>query len=272
MHDLRKIVGKKDVWEETKEEPSRCVHLLNLHAPIGFSLNRIFQPGNKVAAHPFQLFFDMISNDIFIEQIREQLSQPLPGQEAQFKMGFARRIEELHRNPLSPDAKVACVLNLLHWQGGEWRTLLIQRTTNPRDRHSGQVSFPGGRYEESDGDLASVALREAHEEVGVPPLQVEVLGRLTELYIPVSNFVVHPFVGVLLGAPDFVPQAGEVEAILTPPLKIFSQNENRKMTDLTVSQSIVLNDVPYFEVENRKVWGATAMILSEFMEIISRTS
>lgn len=215
----------------------------------------------------------MISNDVFIEHLRRRLAESLPGKEAQLKMAFSRRIEELRLNPLPPsDAKVACVLNLLHWREGEWRTLLIQRTTNPRDRHSGQVSFPGGRYEESDGDLTSVALRETHEEVGVSPLQVEVLGRLTELYIPVSNFVVHPFVGVLLGEAEFVPHAGEVEAILTPPLKIFSQAENRKTTDLTVGQGITLKGVPYFDVEDRKVWGATAMILSEFLEVMKETT
>lgn len=184
-------------------------------------------------------------------------------------MGFARRLEELRLNPdTPPSAKVACVLNLLHKCEGQWRTLLIQRTLNPRDRHSGQVSFPGGRYEENDGELVNVALREAHEEVGVSPLEVEVLGRLTELYIPVSNFVVHPFVGVLLGPSEFVPQPGEVEAILTPPLTVFSQPENRKMTNLTVSQGVILKDVPYFEVEGRTVWGATAMIMSEFLELM----
>lgn len=215
----------------------------------------------------------MISNDVFIEHLRRRLAESLPGKEAQLKMAFSRRIEELRLNPLPPsDAKVACVLNLLHWREGEWRTLLIQRTTNPRDRHSGQVSFPGGRYEESDDDLTSVALRETHEEVGVSPLQVEVLGRLTELYIPVSNFVVHPFVGVLLGEAEFVPHAGEVEAILTPPLKTFSQAENRKMADLTVGQGITLKGVPYFDVEDRKVWGATAMILSEFLEVMKETT
>ncbi len=211
----------------------------------------------------------MLLPDAFIDRLRSRLTEPLPGPEAQFRMAFARRVEELRRNPLPPpDARVACVLNLLHHSNGEWRTLLIQRTTNPRDRHSGQVSFPGGRHEESDGDLASVALREAHEEVGVSPLEVEILGRLTELYIPVSNFVVYPFVGLLLGPSEFTPQPGEVEAILTPPLSVFSRPENRKLTDLTVGEGLLLKSVPYFEVEGRVVWGATAMILSEFLELL----
>lgn len=186
-------------------------------------------------------------------------------------MAFARRAEELRLNPAPPpDARVACVLNLLHRHEGHWRTVLIQRTVNPRDRHSGQVSFPGGRFEENDGELVNVALREAHEEVGVSPLEVEVLGRLTELYIPVSNFVVHPFVGVLLGVPDFRPQAGEVESILTPPIHLFASPENRKMTDLTVAHGVTLKGVPYFDVEGRVVWGATAMIMSEFLEVMGQ--
>jgi 8-oxo-dGTP pyrophosphatase MutT (NUDIX family) len=231
-----------------------------------------FQVGNKALFRPLKhQYNNMISTDTFIDELRERLARPLPGVEAQFKMAFARRAEELRNNPAPPpDARVACVLNLLHRHEGHWRTVLIQRTENPRDRHSGQVSFPGGRYEENDGELVNVALREAHEEVGVSPLEVEVLGRLTELYIPVSNFVVHPFVGVLLGPPDFKPQTGEVESILTPPLTAFAQPESRKMTDLRVAQGITLKGVPYFDVEGRVVWGATAMILSEFLEVMER--
>ncbi len=203
-----------------------------------------------------------------IEQLRERLAAPLPGRAAQYRMASMRRLEELGFNPVPPpDAKVACVLNLLYWQEDAWHTLLIQRTQNPNDRHSGQVSFPGGRFEENDGELVNVALREAWEEVGVPPVQVEVLGRLTELYIPVSNFVVHPFVGVLNGPVAFSPQVGEVEMILTPQINAFTWPENRKTADLTLNSGITLKNVPYFDVEGRMVWGATAMILSEFLEL-----
>lgn len=207
-------------------------------------------------------------DDHQIEQLRNRLTAPLPGRAAQYRMASMRRVEELSFSPVPPDdAKVACVLNLLHWEQGSWHTLLIQRSQNPRDRHSGQVSFPGGRYEPNDGELVNVALREAWEEVGVEPMQVEVLGRLTELYIPVSNFVVHPFIGVLKGSATFLPQPGEVEQILTPPVDVFTRAENLKTTDLTLSGGVTLKNVPYFDLDGRMVWGATAMIMSEFLEL-----
>ena len=203
-----------------------------------------------------------------IELLRKRLAAPLPGRAAQYRMASMHRLEELGYNPVPPpDAKVACVLKLLYRRDNAWHTLLIQRTQNPRDRHSGQVSFPGGRFEENDGALVNVALREAQEEVGVLPGQVEVLGRLTELYIPVSNFVVHPFVGLLHGPADFVPQPGEVELVLTPSLDVFTRPENRKQADITVGSGITLKNVPYFDLDGRMVWGATAMILSEFLEL-----
>ena len=207
--------------------------------------------------------------DVFVDSLRSRLSGPLPGRTAQYKMASLRRLEELGANPAPPaEAKVACVLNLLHRRGDTWHTVLIQRTANPRDRHSGQVSFPGGRWEASDGSLANVALREAEEEVGVPVHSIEILGQLTELYIPVSNFLVHPFVGVLQGATDFRPQPGEVERIFTPPLSEFHKTGNRKMTDLRVNAGITLKNVPYFEVDGHMVWGATAMIMNEFVELL----
>ena len=206
--------------------------------------------------------------DLFVQDLRKRLGGPLPGREAQYKMASLRRLTELagYAPPSSP--KIACVLNLLHWREGEWRTVLIERTTSPHDRHSGQISFPGGKYEEGDKALANVALREAEEEIGVPRERVQILGRLTELYIPVSNFLVHPFVGLLESEADFRLQAGEVEGILTPALSVFSRDSAKKQKDLTLPGGLSLKDVPYFDVEGRVVWGATAMILSEFLEVL----
>lgn len=212
--------------------------------------------------------------DDFIDDLRARLAAPLPGRAAQYKMASFHRLRELGETPTPPpDARVACVMNLLHRndEGDPWRTVLIQRTANPRDRHSGQISFPGGRWEESDGpDLAAAALRETHEEIGISPVEVEILGRLTDLYIPVSNFVVHPFVGLLLGPPDFSPQPGEVEAVLTPPLDLFRGAGRRKKTTLRLGSGLVLPEVPYFDVDGRVLWGATAMILNEFLEVMGR--
>jgi 8-oxo-dGTP pyrophosphatase MutT (NUDIX family) len=210
-----------------------------------------------------------MTNDDFIERLKARLAEPLPGPQAQHRMANIRRIEELGLSPIPPaHARIACVLNLLHWNEGAWRTVLILRSENPRDRHSGQVSFPGGRSEDSDGNLPNVALREAEEEIGVPSVQIEMIGRLTELYIPISNYVVHPFVGVLHGKAEFRPQPGEVEHILTPAIQVFAQPENSKIRDLTVGGHITLTNVPYYDVDGRIVWGATAMIMSEFVEIM----
>ncbi len=211
--------------------------------------------------------------DTWLEYLCARLQGPLPGRAAQLRMASARRIEELHAAPaVPPDARIACVLNLLFWEGGEWHTVLIRRSANPRDRHSGQVSFPGGRWEETDGPLVNVALREAEEEIGVPPQSVEILGQLTELYIPVSHFLVYPFVGMLKEAVAFRPQPGEVEGILLPSLSLLSMPENRKVTDISVGQGLVIRNTPYFDVEGNIVWGATAMILSEFLEIAALPS
>lgn len=205
----------------------------------------------------------------FVNHIRERLSGPLPGQAAQLKMTFAWRAEQLLLNPNPPaDARVACVMLLLWPNASDWHTVLIQRTQNPNDRHSGQVSFPGGRHEAGDENLSYTALREAQEEVGVRPEQIELLGRLTELYIPVSNFVVHPFVGVLTEQPSFLPQPGEVEKIMTPPIRHFQEEQNKSTRELVVGTGALLKDVPCYVVEEKAVWGATAMILSEFLELI----
>jgi 8-oxo-dGTP pyrophosphatase MutT (NUDIX family) len=206
----------------------------------------------------------------FIQTIRDRLALPLPGREAQYKMAFAHRVEELQRRLNPPDnAKKGCVLLTLWEEQGAWHTALIRRTENPRDRHSGQISFPGGRHDDGDGSFAFTALREAHEEIGIPPDHVEILGTLTELYIPVSNFSVYPFIGLLRQAPSFKLQVGEVEQVFSVPLIQFQNPDFQTTADVMVGGQLLVREVPCFMVEDRPVWGATAMILSEFLALLS---
>ncbi len=212
----------------------------------------------------------MIETDTFIERLRLRFTAPLPGREAQYKMAFAHRVEELQRRLIPPDnAKTACVLLSIWEENGVWHTALIRRTENPRDRHSGQISFPGGRHDEGDGTYEYTALREANEEIGINPGQVEILGRLTELYIPVSNFSVYPFVGLLNEVPQFQLQPGEVEQVFALPLHHFQDPSARGVADVLVGGQLMVREVPCFRVEERPIWGATAMILSEFLELIA---
>ena len=203
-----------------------------------------------------------------IDQLKHKFTPPLPGKPAQYKMAHAIR-----RNYPSPpeDARIACVLALLYPRKDDMHIVLIERKSNNKnDRHSGQISFPGGKYEDSDGTYVRGALREAEEEVGIHSSDVKVIGQLTDLYIPVSNFIVYPFVGYMDYTPDFVPQPTEVNSILEIPLSHLGNPKTIEYTDLKLSPQITLKKVPYYNVHGHIVWGATAMILSEFLEVVGK--
>lgn len=201
----------------------------------------------------------------FVGQLEQRLKGHLPGAEAQYRMAHAIR-QKLVAIP--EGAMPASVLALLYPKKEEWHIVLIERSTsNPNDRHSGQISFPGGKQDPEDTSLAHTALREAEEEVGVLQEQIHLLGKLTELYIPVSNFMVHPFVGITFQQPQFKHQESEVKAILEVPFRLFKEPGIRQTTDIRVQNGMLLQDVPIFKVQNKIVWGATAMILSELLAV-----
>lgn len=205
--------------------------------------------------------------DPLIKQIQHNLSQPLPGPAAQYRMAHAVR----GSFPVTAEnARIACVLLALYLKQNDWHLVLIQRVaSNPNDRHGGQISFPGGGYEDSDGSLEQGALREANEEVGIIAEDVNLLGRLTELFIPVSNFIVHPFIGTLDYAPTFIPQVSEVHDIIEVPLHTLQNPTNRRTKEIKLSNNLTLKNVPYFDIKGHVVWGATAMMLNEFLEVIT---
>lgn len=206
-------------------------------------------------------------NNDFLSSLDKKLKLPLPGREAQYRMAHAGRTDPILSNR---DARKACVMILLYPDEQlETKLVLIQRVNHKADRHSGQIGLPGGKLEATDNSLQAGALRELEEEVGVSAETVNVLGALSELYISVSNFLVYPFVGYVDARPDFVAQASEVQAILEAPLKLFLNKDLRKTKQLKLPGGMVLNKVPYFEVEQHTIWGATAMILNELSEIIT---
>lgn len=208
-----------------------------------------------------------MNNKDLIHKITERLRDKLPGREAQLKMSAHAKRSEFLIAP--PDAYLAGVLALLYPKNSDWHIILIERgSSNPNDRHRGQISFPGGRYEEEDEYLANTALREAEEEVGVDASQVQLLGPLTDLYIPVSNFRVDPFIGFIEKTPQFIPHEEEVQGILEVPISELIHPQNVKFKNLVIREGFVLKNVPYFDLLGKTVWGATAMMLSELVDVI----
>jgi len=164
--------------------------------------------------------------DLFINKLERALKNPLPGVAAQHKMAHAVR-----KSYPQPDhnARKACVLLLIYPKDDQKHIVLIQRMSsdNKNDKHSGQVSFPGGKLEKEDKSLLDCAMREAQEEVGINPDEIKAIGELTKLFIPVSNFLVFPFVAYIDKTPHFVPQPSEVKGILEVPISKCRMGSNR---------------------------------------------
>ena len=135
--------------------------------------------------------------------------------------------------------------------------------------HSAQVGFPGGKVEESDKDLQETALRETEEEIGVAQEHIEVLKTLSPLYIPPSNFMVYPFLGISNEQLSFTKQDDEVEDIIEVPLKDYLNEENVVTTKVPTSYNIEV-EVPAFKLNGHIVWGATAMMLSEIKVLLKQ--
>jgi len=204
----------------------------------------------------------------FIHKLRERLHRPLPGENAQKKM-ISRQLSgsENNRFKVPEHHKKASVLALFYPKNNEWHLALMQRPESPY-AHSRQVSFPGGGAEENDPDEAHTALRETEEEFGIPKTNIEILGRLTQVYIPVSNYLVHPFIGFLNEEPEFYPDSAEVEEIIEVPLSQLLDPSNRKRKEIEIHGGIKLQDVPYFHLSEKVIWGATAMMLGELTELM----
>ncbi|MCX6307094.1 MAG: CoA pyrophosphatase [Bacteroidetes bacterium] len=203
----------------------------------------------------------------FILLLEKRLQEPLPGKPAQLKMSSLARIQELMRFSTPEEATQSSVLILFYPTEGTIGLVLMLRPEY-RGVHSGQISLPGGKYEETDESLIYTALREAREEIGIDPTRVQIIGQLTEMYIPPSNFMVTPVVGYQATQPVFTADPKEVAKVIEIKLDDLLDTGNRQMKKMKLSLGITLK-VPSYCIEGNIIWGATAMILSELREIIS---
>jgi 8-oxo-dGTP pyrophosphatase MutT (NUDIX family) len=200
-----------------------------------------------------------------VDVLRTALAQPLPGLTAQLRM--APRFDGVVPPRVAdPDFRPAAALLLVYPHEERWHVLLTLRGSGLR-HHTGQVSLPGGRIEAGESPEAA-ALREAEEEAAIDPRDVEVLGRLTPLAIGVSRHLLYPIVAVAPRRPQFRPTAGEVEQLIEVPLAMLQDAAVLGVEQRPYSlPPHTMMDVPYFDVGGVRVWGATAMVLAEFLAL-----
>ncbi len=202
-----------------------------------------------------------VMETVTLQHVRAALAlHPFDARTAHRRMApQPRALSRSTQRPGKP--RKASVLILLFPAAAGLAFVLVRRAHNPDDVHSGQISLPGGARE--DGETAiQTALRETWEEVGVAPDDVEVLGQLACLYIPPSDFEVRPVVGHVDAIPAWRPESTEVVDVLECPL-VWLLDDSRKMVEDWERSGQVLR-VPWYDVHGCKVWGATAIILSEF--------
>ena len=195
-----------------------------------------------------------------VKKLERLLKEPLPGRLGHLTM-LPQPIDE-KRFSVREDHRKGAVLMLFYPDSHNSFVPFIKRPEYP-GVHSGQIAFPGGKWEPFDRDLSVTALRESEEEIGVYAEKVTLLGKLSDVYIPPSNFLVSPYIGFISEKPDFKPEPKEVERIISCPFPVLLDKEIRKLTQVKGSSGPRF-ETPYFDIENEVVWGATAMMLGEF--------
>jgi 8-oxo-dGTP pyrophosphatase MutT (NUDIX family) len=193
--------------------------------------------------------------------LRERLAGTLPGLEAQRRFMPTPPRTGWKPGEFPSDARLAAGLLLLY-PGEHGASIPLTVRSSTLRRHAGQISLPGGATDTGE-TLVQAALREAYEEIGIDPARVRILGELTPVHVLVSGFTLHPIVGITHHRPTFAPAAREVEAVLE--VSVADLQDASRIRHGTRTREGVAIEYPYFDLLGHQVWGATAMILGEFI-------
>jgi 8-oxo-dGTP pyrophosphatase MutT (NUDIX family) len=205
--------------------------------------------------------------DLFFKAIPNVLNVDLPSTSSHVKMAPLERVKMMEDNSYDlSSVRKAAVMMLFYPKNEVTHLLLIVRNSYP-GVHSSQIAFPGGKVEEIDFDLKQTALRETHEEIGIHPNDIHVIRDFSSIYIPPSNFLVFPFLGISQTELTFTLQEEEVAGIIELPLATLLDDSIIFNKNLETSYSKLI-EVPVFQVEEHSVWGATAMMLSELKDVL----
>ena len=207
----------------------------------------------------------MKSMGLDLIKLTATLLEDLPGEAAQFRMApmARKRISEM---PLGDNSIRKAAVMIPLFKNLETDCLLLTVRSTYEGVHSGQVSFPGGKFDENENDPIQVALREMEEEVGIRADQVQIIGMLSPLYIPVSKMHVQPVIAWVHDA-NWIANRYEVAQLLEVPIHQLFQTNAIKKKSMEFRHGMPV-DVPYFDIQGHVVWGATAMMLREIGEII----
>ncbi|MEZ0485378.1 NUDIX hydrolase [Fibrella aquatica] len=206
---------------------------------------------------PYQPFVELT------DHLRQRLQESLPGETAHRTMASTARTK-LGIRPNERTRRSAVLILFYPYQNEIYLPLILRPQYD--GVHAGQMAFPGGRAERTDRDLIQTALREAQEEIGIKVQDVTVLGLLTELFIPPSNFYVQPVVGVMTSRPDFYPDPREVDAVVEVSLTTLL--DTTIVGDSQIEVRGVTVDAPFYDIQGHRVWGATAMMIAELLAVM----
>jgi 8-oxo-dGTP pyrophosphatase MutT (NUDIX family) len=202
---------------------------------------------------------------IFFDRIEACLKNPLPGLEAQMDLAPIPRPGTMAFPEQKENCRQAGVLVLFFPSNKGGMALALTRRSDKLAIHQAQISFPGGRQEEGES-LRHTALRETEEELGIATKECRIMGGLSPLFIPPTNYCIHPMVAGLSIHPEFSPSEEEVAEVIKLPLDVLLNKETVRREEWAIRGMPV--DVPFFYFQGNKIWGATAMVLAELVQVI----